>query len=619
MTASRETALRVSCPSCGGSIKAPAGQRGQRFQCPRCDAEVVAPGGPGEEARAAGTSQGMASHSQAAIADDDLPQLAVPAQSGPSQRRAGRENLIFLRCPLCKTLIEADERKLGQTVLCPECTSPVTVARPAEPPPKPPVDRSPSNSGGDEDVTMEAPGEVSPYHVLLPPELRGAKKSSGTSAAEPAALRVPPRPRQYSVVCPLCGTRLDATEDKVGQDMKCPDCHKIFAVPPPPPTAAALSDMHVSAGDEDTEFRLSETFERPKYQPLVLGAIREEDMPLLSGTATDRPVAQTVVACPNCGQHVFTTDEQLGQTMVCSACKAEVPVEKIASVAAPSRGSGAGRAAETGGHDALQRAAQEHAEREAAQPKLPAQPLITGVMDFLKDSEAILRLIVLGALFSLECFLAMGAIRWANDPSGILQFAAVACSILGAIFGLITVSTAAVSYLAIIEESAHGADRITSWPDWNFLDWISLVPFVVVSALLSALPGVLLSALLDLVGAPAGLSAFMMVLSVYICYPVIQLAALEADSALLPISEPVWKSLKTCAWHWWTLYGLSSVIFMGGIALLILLFTSLPGKSLIVGFGLAFLTMLYYRLLGRLAWACQEQYSLEDDEEEEAA
>src|SRR5206468_1077134 len=76
-----------------------------------------------------------------------------------------------------------------------------------------------------------------------------------------------PKPTDVAVVCRLCGTRVYAPLEQIGQEIKCLDCHTRNVVPPLKVDGTAKSKGPTLEGTED--FGMSEVVERPKYRPLV--------------------------------------------------------------------------------------------------------------------------------------------------------------------------------------------------------------------------------------------------------------------------------------------------------------------------------------------------------------
>ena len=78
-----------------------------------------------------------------------------------------------------------------------------------------------------------------------------------------------------------------------------------------------------------------------------------------------------------------------------------------------------------------------------------------------------------------------------------------------------------------------------------------------------------------------------------------------------PISLPIWNSLQAVPHYWLAFYGQSALLVIAtSISAGLLLFRSNLALGL-AAIWLTFLAMVYFRLLGRLAWICQEATTTE--------
>lgn len=182
---------------------------------------------------------------------------------------------IRFACSSCTGPIEVHRRQVGTKVRCPWCYTMLAV---------------PSESRG--------PGEVETYELADGTE-------AGARAARPAV----------SFSCSVCGTRLDATEEEVGQRMVCPDCGTACVVPAP---SSATSPSSQSG---------------PLLPPVEIYGVAE-------GLGQPPPSDQEVyrryvpVVCLVCHTRMHATEDQVGQTLVCPDCGTANPV--LAPVPAPS-------------------------------------------------------------------------------------------------------------------------------------------------------------------------------------------------------------------------------------------------------------------------------------------
>jgi hypothetical protein len=161
-------------------------------------------------------------------------------------------------------------------------------------------------------------------------------------------------------------------------------------------------------------------------------------------------------------------------------------------------------------------------------------------------------------------------------------------------------SYAAVLGLAIIEGTAAGNDRIESWPEPNWRDW--MLPFIATLwiAGLSASAGYGAARLLELasVPVPGAMAAFGLAL-----FPVLVLSALESGQVLFPFSVPVLRSMVSWWWAWGLFELLAAAILAAPPATGWVLFRFSPmAAALVAGPALAASILIYARLLGRLGW-----------------
>jgi len=210
VSAQPSSPIRFACPHCGGNVKVPPGQAGQRCRCPRCNAEIIAPGG--------------AAPAPQAPVSPVPPQAPGPAVAAPPR--------------------------------------PVTAARDTAPPPS--VTPPPSLP-----VAQPPPG---PAVAVVPSAESPERGSAGASLPQPAEDLAPPTPlvgvllddEEYGISCGLCGTRLAVRPSQVGQTVTCPDCYSPVLVKPRP-----KQDKPKPVEYEEAElFKLSDPVERPS--PLYL-------------------------------------------------------------------------------------------------------------------------------------------------------------------------------------------------------------------------------------------------------------------------------------------------------------------------------------------------------------
>ena len=229
------------------------------------------------------------------------------------------------------------------------------------------------------------------------------------------------------------------------------------------------------------------------------------------------------------------------------------------------------------------------------------RPLFSRLFSFLWDFSAAGRLIALtlitkGCLWCLLLFLSL------SDGGLLHQIVAIVAGIFTALLVLSYLALAPVCWLAIVQDTANGMDRIQQWPGPYFLDWILDSFYLVNSLFVAAVPGMLLGYLLS--GGGTGGSWVATLLGTIIAFglfPVLLLSALDTATPWGLWSRAVVESLIRHK-------AITIQFFLGSAALvpvgLVFLMLMLQPWLLVSLFGAAGLNataMIYFRLLGRLA------------------
>ncbi len=484
---------RMSCPACGGRVKIPAGQAGQRFRCPRCDAEITAPA--------------IAEQVSAPAADDDI-LFDSPPPSTP----------------------------LPVPTVPPPVPPP---SAPLSPPPPPAVPIDAADGRVKKGVEQETQAEK-------PPSAPAADRAKAPAANE----------EEFGIVCPLCGTLQYVTPAKIGKAVRCLDCHSTIPVRPPEPRRPPPVPVVRENGEQD-DYRLTDVVERPQvagvHERILKDAERELEKERQS-TAGDKGPRRSL-------KDVFA--ENARELM--------------------------GRA----------QAAADEAEREAS--RYVIRPLFAGLISFLLDVQAFARWVVLTLAFLLAItFLQQFFTLMHGGP--FQQFGAVVVGMLLALVGLFYAATASICWLAILQDTANGLDRIEQWPGLSFLDWVFDCFYIVNCLFVAVLPGVLLGQLPVLAGLGSQWIAVVLgSLTAIVIFPILLLSVLDNGSPLGLWSSDVIRSLRRNRPTVQQFYlasaglGLAAIVSLGIMNLPWFLVRALGAA----GFNAAL--MIYFRLLGRLA------------------
>jgi len=553
-------------------LKARPSQAGSTRRCPRCQFQFVVPDAAQLAARGPRPEE-------------------YPIFKGDyrafSQSAMAAEMPGVAECPRCHTRIYSPEEQIGHETACPDCGTIVLVSRRAEAPAK----------GGPSAVEEEG-------YALLDEFYRPAESSP------PAEVYIP-------VHCPVCNTLMHGTLEEVGKHLLCPDCYTPVEVPPP---KAPAQEKPPLAHPVDEEY-----------------AIREEpDGRAAESRPADKPLIPVV--CSLCQTRMHATLEQVGELITCPDCgrpavvpRPEAPVPKPRPEGTLIGEYGVGKPAERveykprtdvrlvriepGDTQALDEA--DVTGIVHLRPTPPRWPFWTGIFSFLWHPGTWPRLAGLTAgLLVVLLPVIYGVVLMVKTPVAGLGNAAplVGSMVIMAVGGLLCVVWAVVvspPLLTVIQDTAEGNDAIESWPEPIFSDWLLDFFYFLNSAAVSVLLGVGVAWLLAFV---TPLSPLAVPVTAFVLFPIALVSMLEAGSPLRPLSLNVWGSLFSLWWAWAAFYFETAVLVGGFVFLsgLVVRFLG-PWGLLPAAVPSAALTLVYCRLLGRLAW-CVAQESREEEE-----
>lgn len=416
-----------------------------------------------------------------------------------------------------------------------------------------------------------------------------------------------PSPSQQSstpigVNCRLCGTRMYAHVSQVGQQLACPDCSKKTRVPPPPPPRVPK----IPAAMLGEQYELYEGDQQP--WGTALAAAQAKSIPVhceLCNTlcyAEPQQVGE-LLECPDCG-HATRVRPLATQAATARAAEPDLEVEPVVVseiTAAPTGPSVYSRLHdfESLSSEDRQKAIERVSTDRRARPKIPRWPLLTGWGAFVRGPGVVARWLVLSLWLPLVVTLAASALGliFAGGPYGAVAGLPLLCG-AGVVAALWLGATAAIA-MTIVTESSEGNNTIAHWPTINPTDWLVETGYLAVAAAASAAPGYIFASL-------AGIETMMllpaMLLSSWICFPLMHLSTLEASAPFALVMPGVLASLREHIGSWVLCYLLSGAMAAAvagtfvGLAAIGAVWALLAAPVLVAAVG------LYFRLLGRLAW-----------------
>ncbi len=247
----------------------------------------------------------------------------------------------------------------------------------------------------------------------------------------------------------------------------------------------------------------------------------------------------------------------------------------------------------------------ERAEREVHRSRVSVPTsrvaLFPGLLLFLIDFRALVRGAML-SVFALGLTTIFQQFMHFMRGGMIDQFFAIALGMLMGPLVLVYLTAAAVCGLTILQDTAHGYDKVQQWPGRNFVDWMFDAIYVFNPLWLAALPGLLLGQVPFWLGVSGQRPALLLgVVSVWGLFPMLLLSVVESGSALNLWSQAIFRQFRAHRTLVKPLYLVSAGLVLGGLlAFHFLTRTWFPLRVLgAVGVNLA--VWLYFRLLGRLA------------------
>ena len=466
-----------------------------------------------------------------------------------------------VRCPQCESEAVAKQDQIGTSITCDVCLEEFLV-EPTGPRPSPIED---GVTRVEEAVPASALGTSTTDPVnATDSETEWLSLDDDLTTPDPepsSAEEAPADDYEFTVTCPLCATRQSVTHLQVGRTIKCPDCFSSFPINNPA-SHARRERRGMRVETDPDEFALSAPVERPKYLPPAIDGI-------------DLEQSEAVPARP--------ADDLLESEIASS------PVL-----------------------DALRKAEEEVAEEEKANtPALAGTSLTVGVFEFLAEGQALLRWGILSVGFQIGAGAIFSAIESMDSGDAMAKIGSMLLFAFFAAFGLVWFVSWAVVGLAIMRETAEGNNRIENWAQLDIGGWFSESLHIAAAFTMALAPGLLLGQgliALDWLG-PGWWLVATCTLSVLFLFPVFLMANLETDSLINIASGPVFRSLFHAPRHWLGFFLISSALLVVAAIAWQLRRWGAVVPSFLASLAIVGISLIYFRVMGRLTWVCQEETS----------
>jgi len=228
--------------------------------------------------------------------------------------------------------------------------------------------------------------------------------------------------------------------------------------------------------------------------------------------------------------------------------------------------------------------------------------------------------VLLAVLAFVVGVLVRESLRLMASGDGRLSFLGAMFTVL-AVFALVTwFALAGACALAVVGDTANGCDRIVRWPNAVFLDWIGETVVIATAVGISVAPLVGLGWVSRQVGSqsdggvPVGF---------FFLFPVVLLSLLENGAVFDVVSLPLLRTFWVAPGGWGRFY-LSTAILVLAAASIVVLAIPAGGDGQLLGITAiavvsamsSLVWLIYFRLLGRLAWFCADREAAAEDEAE---
>ncbi len=484
-----------------------------------------------------------------------------------------------LQCPRCNGSVTVADHAAGQRVKCPHCQQ--TFLAPGI-----------ASTGNDDDdwLTLDEVPDVAPPKPS--PNLPSKPKAPAEDFTAPAP-STPPSAGSGKAFSP----EEEALLAEFASDLD--DFTAEIDSPPPPFRPAPVSPGPTAGPIGPT---------KPTAPVTPVGVPRSD------ASSKPQPVAEPVeyaneyrVTCNTCGSFLYAKASQAGKTVKCSDCyspvlipsppkvrkKFEVNLEEAESFTFEPNPKVERRP------DPYQKSADDLLEQAAREEVVNTKPTYDdtpNVFEWLKGIFSPFKdLGVLAHLLGLIVLGCVPAVIVLTIDSPILVLGLFPA---GFFLALLTISCG----LAILQSVANDEPSVSDWPTLDPGAWLGQLFLVAAAATVAAVPTWIICMLIL---GPELLSVAITMLSIYVFFPFVLLSMLDMNSAFIPFSSEVARSVTKCEEAWGGFYFSSGLLFIG---LFLIFSTATAAMSPVSGAILAIAAavagaFMYFGMIGRLAYS----------------
>lgn len=608
----RRKQVSLRCNICHTNIAVTKEQVGHEIECPECGTKIVVP-------------KEIEQKVDAALEDKldrimkGLGELSGKEVYGVRDGQLAPEEDWSKRfpvyCKLCGTMMYASEDQIGQELTCPDCETKTLV------PPRPKRTATESKN---------------------PLQFEGSSTFGVASGSDSVPEVLDGTGMLIPVICHLCGTRMYARESEIGGFKTCPDCEtktEIKAVP-----KELMSTYEEVSGDYEVDNE-QHPGERPVFRTLadyrtVEGSLDKE--------IWDKKKKARSESDGHSSEGIFGVSAPVDRPVV-NLLAGEViePGEKDEEESEETR-----KRKQKTIHEKIEENEQKFQSVFVDRPKLPEHPFWNRIFQPFVDFRLIARLLIICVLIFFGANIAVafpGLYVIVSMPIGLMLFVLAA--------GLLA-NTGHSLFLSTV--SGNDMPQKDDWQDIYVGGSIAFFGWLAVLVVVAALPGFFLSFVFSplsdvtaitenesvitmfddaartpvtrilktlflsafLVGNHLNAGTVLLALNDFVLiagsfcllFPIFFVSSMQTDSFFHIITKETLSSLLTDTIVWLKFYACSfAIVFVFQLLIFIAtLITGVPegfGPSFLLYFSIVvfvFCVLIYFRLLGRLAWILQE-------------
>jgi DNA-directed RNA polymerase subunit RPC12/RpoP len=569
----------LNCPNCQASF---APGQGTIAVCPRCGERVLAP--PQEE-------------------------LFEKPAAEPVKAAASDVASMTVICKLCDSRYYARPAQIGQVLPCPDCHTANLVTQPEEKQ----AAAVPETLSDEDDFKLSDPVDTPEYRALAADsrEFERAIRSQRGLASMPPRVGSPRPPASEPPPASRPATPGERTGSAPQQQTAAPSsASKPAPTPSVKPSTKPPSNPSTPVSPDDIEL------------------FPEDDLPPAAASPTPAPTSAAPARPANDDDEPIDLTEEYHAPQPYRAADSHRPAETPYVPPASELGDRASPPPmwmpkpddDDDGSDFSKSVSRLFASGPGTASLPPEllnrRPFGTGVFSVLLQPQVMGRWIVLSLIFVVE-ILALAVIVNLASEGGVAQIGALLIYLAAYIPGIAATAAMAVFCMTVLQDTANGQDRIESWPEFSFLDWIANLWYLVAAFFVAGLPGALFTTLFTTLGLPVIVTPIFFFPSLFVFFPPVLISMLEAGTVTEPISKPMLRSFAPLGKFWAIFYGLSMTLGMAWVVMIVLSMMHWVA-TLLFAFALTAIPILYFRLLGRMALMYRDFVlaTTPDDEEE---